>query len=260
MVVEGEPVGRVVAFVSSAELKNEQASTRRLSALVCAASGLAVISVVVVFVYIREQESRKLLAAQASRIKAEEALSKSVDNFRVMAEDLGEGVLIHRNGVPLFTNQAFLKIFSLSDIDALDGAFSFAFLPYLEEDGRLMMHGSEGSQQLDARVAEQVEVQRNGQPVWLEIRSFPMSWDGRLAVCSTVVDISARRQAETLLKQARSDAELANNAKSVFLSSMSHELRTPLNAILGFGQLLQPDTHTPLRSEERRGGKEYRSR
>lgn len=40
------------------------------------------------------------------------------------------------------------------------------------------------------------------------------------------------------LKQARDEADLANHAKSEFLSRMSHELRTPLNAILGFGQLL----------------------
>lgn len=38
--------------------------------------------------------------------------------------------------------------------------------------------------------------------------------------------------------EARAAAELANKAKSQFLSSMSHELRTPLNAVLGFAQLL----------------------
>jgi len=43
------------------------------------------------------------------------------------------------------------------------------------------------------------------------------------------------------LNDARIDAENANRAKSLFLSSMSHELRTPLNAILGFAQLLQID-------------------
>ncbi|MBS1538295.1 MAG: PAS domain S-box protein [Bacteroidetes bacterium] len=40
---------------------------------------------------------------------------------------------------------------------------------------------------------------------------------------------------------AREAAEIANHAKSTFLSSMSHELRTPLNAILGFAQILQKD-------------------
>jgi signal transduction histidine kinase/ActR/RegA family two-component response regulator len=47
-----------------------------------------------------------------------------------------------------------------------------------------------------------------------------------------------RERAEAAAEQARAEAELANHAKSEFLSRMSHELRTPLNAVLGFGQLL----------------------
>ncbi len=49
----------------------------------------------------------------------------------------------------------------------------------------------------------------------------------------------------TELEKAKSVAEQANLAKSVFLSSMSHELRTPLNAILGFAQLLETGLPKP---------------
>ncbi|HEX8833123.1 MAG TPA: ATP-binding protein, partial [Abditibacteriaceae bacterium] len=45
-------------------------------------------------------------------------------------------------------------------------------------------------------------------------------------------------QAKEEAEEAREHAEVANRAKSEFLSRMSHELRTPLNAIIGFGQIL----------------------
>ena len=40
------------------------------------------------------------------------------------------------------------------------------------------------------------------------------------------------------LEQAKNDADMANRAKTDFLSSMSHEIRTPLNAIVGFSDCI----------------------
>lgn len=54
---------------------------------------------------------------------------------------------------------------------------------------------------------------------------------------------AARRQE---LQAAQMEVEVANRAKSTFLSKVSHELRTPLNAILGFSQLLQLRTRDSL--------------
>jgi signal transduction histidine kinase/CheY-like chemotaxis protein/integral membrane sensor domain MASE1 len=43
-------------------------------------------------------------------------------------------------------------------------------------------------------------------------------------------------------KRAEKAAEVANQAKSTFLTNMNHELRTPINGILGFAQILQRDS------------------
>jgi PAS domain S-box-containing protein len=54
---------------------------------------------------------------------------------------------------------------------------------------------------------------------------------------------AAQRLAELTAERLRREAsEIADQAKSEFLSRASHEMRTPLNAVLGFAQLLQRDS------------------
>lgn len=61
-------------------------------------------------------------------------------------------------------------------------------------------------------------------------------------LAQTFNEMSASLQtAMTDLDHARSDAEAANEAKSMFLANVSHELRTPLNAIIGYSEMLQDE-------------------
>jgi len=72
-------------------------------------------------------------------------------------------------------------------------------------------------------------------------------------------EIDSHRRTDLQLQEAKRSAELANQAKSRYITTVSHELRTPLNSILGYAQLLDEDASVPPNRRQavrviRRGG------
>ncbi|MEQ1754943.1 MAG: ATP-binding protein [Micropepsaceae bacterium] len=70
---------------------------------------------------------------------------------------------------------------------------------------------------------------------------------GRVAVSA---DITALREKEKELEDAKSRAEAASRAKSDFLANISHEIRTPLNGIMGMAQVLASASLTREQKEQ----------
>lgn len=97
---------------------------------------------------------------------------------------------------------------------------------------------------LEAAVAMQ-----DGSTCDLLVSLMRTRYQGNDVVLCNFTDITARKNTERKLEEARRAADAANEAKSVFLATMSHEIRTPLNAILGNLELLDRSPLKPEQSE-----------
>ncbi|MGC5698923.1 response regulator [Pseudomonas sp. NFXW11] len=72
----------------------------------------------------------------------------------------------------------------------------------------------------------------------LYLSSAPTRYKGEDVLFCAFSDISARKQIEAALEEAKRMADAANEAKTLFLATMSHEIRTPLYGVLGTLELL----------------------
>jgi len=184
----------------------------------------------------------------SARKRIEEQLRWTEESFRLMVESVTDYaiVMLDPKGCVVSWNAGGQRIIGYSAEEIVDQHLSRFYLDADVESGK-------PQRDLDVATAEgrcQDEgwrTRKDGSRFWANVVTTAIrDQAGNLRGFAKLTrDLTARRQVEADLTNAKAAAETANLAKSDFLSGMSHELRTPLNAILGFGQLMESDSPPP---------------
>ncbi|MDH3602799.1 MAG: PAS domain S-box protein, partial [Candidatus Tectomicrobia bacterium] len=139
-------------------------------------------------------------------------LRESEARYRTLIESSMQGHCILVDGVIRFVNQAAARIFGYESADELFG-HGFRALVIPEEYERLegyrqtRLRGETGPTHYECQ-----GLQKDGTRIWIECIISQATWDGELAVMSTFLDITARKQAEAQLQFMQFSVDHASDA------------------------------------------------
>jgi two-component system sensor histidine kinase/response regulator len=188
------------------------------------------------------------------RKRAEKALESSEQRYRSTLEAAPDAVVVfNANRQIVLVNTQAERMFGHPRVALLQGNIDLLFPERFRQglSGLSARYAADPSHEAPEKVgtpAELFGLRGDGAEFPIEMGVSRLETDDGELILAAIRDVTERKKMEQRSRQLEimaAEAETANKAKSMFLSTMSHEIRTPMNAILGYSQLMARDPNLP---------------
>jgi len=184
----------------------------------------------------------------SERIQAEQQLRAREQQFQSLLESTPDPmVIVDTHGKITMANRQALSFFGYGQDELVGHSVELLIPPRFRGGHSALFNGYVNHNETRPMGSgrELYALTRDGNEVAVEISLSPIQTDDGVLIASALRDITKRKLAEELLREAMQQAEEATRMKSDFLANMSHEIRTPMNAIIGLSHLVMKSDMTP---------------
>jgi len=186
------------------------------------------------------EEEDHLLRAIGERLskvlwlkRSEEALKESEERYRVLTEQISEGVALVQNSRFCYVNPEFCKIFNVLLPEDLVGGL--VHNPPVDDAGELArLYGTRADGIIKAKVEEVHRLTRSEKTFWIQVCHSPITFKGQPALLSTFKDITEIKEQQMA---AQRTADLLHDENRVLRSSLKERYR--FGDILGRSPAMQ---------------------
>lgn len=186
------------------------------------------------------EEEARLLKAVGERLgkvlwlkRSEEALKENEERYRVLTEQVAEGVALVQNARFCYVNPAFCKMFNVHSAQALcNGQVHRPPAGDADEIARLYESRADGI--IEVKVEDVHCLTRSEKTFWIQACHSPITFKGAPALLSTFKDITEIKEQQMAAQRM---ADLLDNENRVLRSSLKERYR--LGEILGRSQAMQ---------------------
>ena len=186
------------------------------------------------------EEEDRLLRAIGERLskvlwlkRSEEALKESESRYRVLTEQVAEGVALVQDHRFCYVNPAFCRLFNVSSAGDMHGA-PVHHPPGGDTGDISRLFGSIGEGTLEAKFEEVHQLTRSEKTFWIQVCHSPITFQGRPALLSTFKDITEIKEQQMAAQRM---ADLLDSENRLLRSSLKERYR--LGEILGRSPAMQ---------------------